>query len=120
LLYLENLKAEGIASWICRFLLLASRTKPKDNSQAYSENETLVLFCAFEYGGKKAPERAHSLRSSIAGSTTSRICRLKRGRNWNNRLDHEVSLVQRRRRRTAPQPVDSESGHQDLRGDDRM
>jgi hypothetical protein len=26
--------------------LLAGHTKPKDNSQAHSENETLVLFCA--------------------------------------------------------------------------
>src|SRR6266550_4965153 len=48
--------------------LLAGRTKTKDNRQAYSENETLVLFCAFEYGGKKALERAQSSRSSIAGS----------------------------------------------------
>ena len=96
--------------------LLAGHTKPKDNSQAYSENETLVLFCAFEYGSKKALERAQSSRSSIAGSTTSRICRLKRGRNWDNRLDHEVSFVQRRWCRSAPQPVDSKSGHQYLRG----
>jgi integrase len=67
--------------------------------------------------GLPAHYSPHSFRAT---GITPRVFRLERGRNRDSRLDYETSFVQPRRCRPASQPVHPKSGHQDLRGNDRV
>src|SRR5271166_771731 len=131
-LILENFTAERVAG---AYAGRCTETRRRYNSDTWHRLDIPSLMIAIRGTAKMRPwcylrcgirrqetsgEASQLTIECCRGGSNLRVFRLERGRNRDSRLDHETSFVQRRRCRPASQPVHPKSGHQDLRGNDRV